>query len=313
MLLRLPAARAALLLCGITPLATQAAEVPAPVETVNAGELSEVTIIGTLEETLPQTLGLLGSRVDVISGEQVKKGGYDDVSQAMQALAPGMYITPLSGPFDYVELSFQGSRNSEMVWLVDGMRLNNRLYSTTTPLDTIPAHLVERIEVLEGGQALFFGTQAVAGAVNIVTPQFTTEPHGHVGLGLDTNDGKHANGLFSTSIGDHRFVLFASKDKAEGFRPFPEADYEPSSTDRKRGYDVTNFGPQVRLRLRRHRAYQLRLPAHRCNAGLRTADLHCESHQRPERGSAHRESRYFLRRSPGLLCQGLLPRLGHAL
>ena len=188
-------------------VASLAAEASSPVTTISREDLEEVTVVGTLEETLPQQIAQTGSRVSSISGEQVQKGGYYDVAQTLQALAPGMYITPLSGAFDYVELSFLGSRNSEVVWLVDGIRLNNRLYSTTTPLDTIPANLVERIEILESGQGLFFGTQAVAGAVNIVSPQFTGEPRGQVRLGLDSNNGKHANGLFSNSAGGHRFVL----------------------------------------------------------------------------------------------------------
>jgi outer membrane cobalamin receptor len=242
MLLRLPAARAVLLLSGFVPVVAMAGEAPTPVATLTAEDLNQVTIVGTLEESLPQQLASVGSRVESISGEQVQKGGYYDIAQTLQALAPGMYITPLSGAFDYVEVSFLGSRNSEMVWLVDGIRLNNRLYSTTMPLDTIPAHLVERIELIEGGQSLFFGTQAVAGAVNIVTPQFSAEPAGRVRVGVDSNNGRHANGLFSTAAGDHRFVLFASKDKADGFNPFSDADRQPSSTDRERGYDVTNFG-----------------------------------------------------------------------
>jgi vitamin B12 transporter len=204
--------------------------------------LDEVVVIGRLEETLPQELAQYGTRVESVSAEQVQRGGYNDVAQTLQALTPGMYLAPLSGAFDYVEVSFQGSRNSEVLWLVDGIRLNNRLYSTTTPLDTIPAHLVERIEVVEGGQGLFYGTQSVAGAVNIVTKQFSDRPDGQVKLGLDTNEGKHASGYFRTTAGGHRFVLFASKDEADGFRPFSAQDYQPSGTDRKRGYDVVNVG-----------------------------------------------------------------------
>ena len=49
---------------------------------------------------------------------------------------------------------------SDVLWLVDGIRINNRLYGGTTPLDTLPASMVERIEVLNGGQALFYGTRA---------------------------------------------------------------------------------------------------------------------------------------------------------
>ena len=204
--------------------------------------LDEVTVTGRLEETLPQELSRYGSRVDTISSDQVERGGYNDVAQTVQALTPGLYLSPLSGPFDYMELSLQGSRSSEVLWLVDGIRLNNRLYSTTTPLDTLPAHMVERIEVLEGGEGLFFGTQSVAGTVNIVTKQFSDQPDGQVELGLDTNHGRHANGFFRTAIGEHRFVAYASKDKADGFQPFGDADYQPSGTDRERGYDVASYG-----------------------------------------------------------------------
>ena len=204
--------------------------------------LDEVTVTGRLEETLPQELSRYGSRVDTISSDQVERGGYNDVAQTVQALTPGLYLSPLSGPFDYMELSLQGSRSSEVLWLVDGIRLNNRLYSTTTPLDTLPAHMVERIEVLEGGEGLFYGTQSVAGTVNIVTKQFSDQPDGQVELGLDTNHGRHANGFFRTAIGEHRFVAYASKDKADGFQPFGDADYQPSGTDRERGYDVASYG-----------------------------------------------------------------------
>ena len=36
--------------------------------------------------------------------------------------------------------------------------------------------------------------------------------------------------------------MFASHDEAEGFQPFRDQDYQPSATDRNRGYDVTNIG-----------------------------------------------------------------------
>jgi vitamin B12 transporter len=227
--------RTSLLLLATAPCALLAVQPRDP-------DLDEVVVSGRLEETLPQELANYGSRVETINAAEVQRGGYNDISQAVQALAPGMYIAPLSGAFDYVELSFQGSRGSDVLWLVDSIRLNNRLYSNTTPLDTIPAHLVERIEILEGGEGLFYGTQSVAGTVNIVTKQFSDQPEGQVELGLDSNDGKHANGYFRTGVGGHRLVAFASKDKASGFKPFADSDYQPSGTDRKRGYDVLNVG-----------------------------------------------------------------------
>ena len=69
--------------------------------------------------------------------------------------------------------------------LFKAVRISNRLYNGTTPLDTIPAHMIERIEIMEGGQGLFYGTQAVAGAVNVVTKSFAAKYPAAVQLWLD--------------------------------------------------------------------------------------------------------------------------------
>ncbi len=208
------------------------------------------TIIVTgmkLEERLPGELAKYGTRVTTITSAQIKTLGALDATEALQSLAPGLFINPKNGPFDYVDISFQGSRTSEVLWLVDGIRINNRLYAGTTPLDTLPASLIERVEVLEGGQALFFGTQAAAGAINIVTKAFSESPDGALTLGGDTNGGKHADGYFRDKFGKHQIVLFASEDQSPGLQPYPDADFQPSSTDRRRSYDVMNLGGKYAL------------------------------------------------------------------
>jgi vitamin B12 transporter len=204
--------------------------------------LQEVVVNGSLENELPQQLSQYGTDVVTITADDIQKGGYTDVASALQALAPGLYISSRNGPFDYVQLSLQGSRTPDVLWLVDGVRINNRLYAGTTPLDTIPASMIERIEVLDGGQALFYGTQAVAGAVNIVTKSFSDHPEGAFSLGADSNNGRHIDGYFRDAIDKQYFVLYATHDESSGLQPFPSADYQPSGTDRRRGYSVTTLG-----------------------------------------------------------------------
>jgi len=208
-----------------------------------ANEVSGVVVTAPkLEETLPADLAKYGNTVGVVTSAQLTHGGFDDAGQALQMMAPGLTVTPFSGPFDYVNVSLQGSTTTQVLWLVDGIRINNRLYTTTAPLDTVPAHMIDRIEVLEGGQSLFYGTQAVAGAVNIVTKPFTENLAGKVSVGADTNKGWHADGYASDSFGAHRFVVYASEDQAVGFKPFRDSDYQPSTTDRRRSYYVFNAG-----------------------------------------------------------------------
>lgn len=205
-------------------------------------DLQPVVVTGRLEEDLPIDLQKYGTRVDTITAAQIRNGGYVDVAQSLQALTPGLYISPKNGPFDYADVSFLGSRTQDVLWLVDGIRINNRLYGSTPPLDTLPASMVERIVVLDGPQALFYGTQSVAGAINVITKSFSNTPDGGFSLGGDTHHGKHADGYFRDSFGSQHFVLYASDDQSRGFQPFRDQDYQPSATDRDRAYNLRTVG-----------------------------------------------------------------------
>jgi outer membrane cobalamin receptor len=202
-----------------------------------------------LEQNLPRILAAQGTRVDTIPSAEIVKRAYIDIAQALQGLAPGLYVSPKNGPFDYIDVSLQGARTSDLLWLVDGVRINNRLYAGTTPLDTLPSAMVERIELLEGGQALFYGTQGVAGAINIVTKDFSDHPDGAVSLGGDTNGSGHADGYFRDSFGRSHFVLYADLDISEGFQPYRDQDYQPSVTDRHRAYSVYTLGAKYAYEL----------------------------------------------------------------
>jgi vitamin B12 transporter len=201
-----------------------------------------VQIWGHLEETQAEDIASYGSQLEVITGEQIRNGGYEDASQALQNLVPGLYLAPKNGPFDYVNASLLGGRRVDIIWLVDGVRISNRLYTTTTPLDTIPAYMIEKIEVLKGGQSLFYGTSAVSGVINIITKGFTQNQQGNLSLGAGSNDQRQINGYVSGSIGNNHFVAYGSHDEAKGFQPFRDQDYQPSGTDRHRGYDVDTLG-----------------------------------------------------------------------
>jgi vitamin B12 transporter len=208
-----------------------------------AREAEEVFVFGQrLEESIPLDLEQFGSRVEIISLEDLELGGFNDVSQALQMEVPGLYLAPKNGAFDYMDCSLQGSRCQDVLWLVDGVRINNRLYNTTAPLDTLPAHMIERIEVLYGGQGIFYGTQSVAGVVNIVTKRFSGEPDGNVGIGVDTNDGTHLSADYRTAFDDHQLVFYVSQDEADGFQPYLDSEYQASGSDRDRGYDVLTAG-----------------------------------------------------------------------
>lgn len=195
-----------------------------------------------LEESIPLDLSRYGNRVEIISSEEIRQHGFVDISQTLQMLVPGLHIAPKHGPFDYFDASLQGSRNAEILWLVDGVRITNRLYNGTSPLDTLPAHMVERIEVLKGGQGIFYGTQSVGGVVNIVTKSLQNQTDGAVGTAINSNGGYNLNSYVRGAVGNHQFVLFASRDESDGYTPWREDAIQASATDLERGYEVDTLG-----------------------------------------------------------------------
>ena len=52
--------------------------------------------------------------------------------------------------------------------LVDGRRYVSYDVSQTVDLNTIPASLIERIDVVTGGRSAVYGSDAIAGVVNFV-------------------------------------------------------------------------------------------------------------------------------------------------
>ncbi|MEX5510054.1 TonB-dependent receptor plug domain-containing protein [Pseudomonas paralactis] len=203
----------------------------------------------SVESTTVAAMARYGSKIDVVSRAQIERAGpAADVSRVMQMFIPGLYVAPKNGPFDYGTYSLLGGRNDDTLILLDGVRLNNRLYGGLY-IDTLPANAIERIEVLKGGQSLLFGTQAVSGVINIVTrsPQ-TPSASGEVNLGVDTFGGTTGDArvekLFNNGWGDMGLLVYVSRNASEGYQPFRNRDMTNVS-NKKRAYEVTTFGTKA--------------------------------------------------------------------
>lgn len=95
--------------------------------------------------------------------------------------------------------------------LIDGMPIVSAL-STVYGLQGIPTSLIERMEVVKGPSSTLYGSEAVAGVINIITrdvlcaPRFTADVQGstqgewNADLGGRFRLGKKADGLLSGSL-----------------------------------------------------------------------------------------------------------------
>ena len=123
---------------------------------------------------------LLPVPVDVYGSEELSRLGDIDLGEALGRVAPSFNSTRLTvgdGAAFHVA-TLRGMNPDQVLVLVNGKRRHGIAFAkllsmlgmgtTGTDLRAIPVHAIERIEVLREGAASQYGSDAIAGAINVV-------------------------------------------------------------------------------------------------------------------------------------------------
>ena len=187
-------------------------------------------------------LGDYGHPVEIITGEQIRASGFVDLSKIVESVVPGIFSSSRQGRGGWTFTYLQGS--DDILWLLDGVRINNPLYGTDWST-TISVHLIERIEVLKGGEGIFYGTGARAGVINIITKKTTSKTSGEVGAAYGQQQYQEVYGHISDSLKGHGFMVFGSHEGSDGYQVCDNTAYgDAQYTDKKHevGFDRTTVG-----------------------------------------------------------------------
>jgi iron complex outermembrane receptor protein len=167
--------------------------------TLSAGE--PTTLDAALEEAAStlQEIAVVGSRsatarsnvdtpvpVDVISARELRSGAQTDVTQILNFVAPSFSSNrqTVADGTDHIDpASLRGLGPDQVLVLINGKRrhttalvnINGTFGRGTvgTDLNAIPVAAIERIEVLRDGAAAQYGSDAIAGVINIVLKRDT--------------------------------------------------------------------------------------------------------------------------------------------
>lgn len=175
--------------------------------------------------------------INVITREEIAKTGLTSVGDILQQLTgSGSSLNTRfnsSGNFGFppdgsgvgagsatIDLRHLGSKR--VLVLVDGIRWVNEAsasgVSNSTDLNTIPVSIIERIEVLEDGASSIYGSDAIAGVVNIITRRNFEGGSASVYYGEYDEGGETKSGdiAFGGSGDDFSFFFGASTTEQEG-------------------------------------------------------------------------------------------------
>lgn len=149
-------------------------------------DLGEVVVTGS-RATEGRSNILTTSPVDVISAREIKAFAQTDVAQILTYIAPSFQSSrqAISDGTDHVDpASLRGLGPDQVLVLVNGKRRHSSALvningtvgrgSVGTDLNTIPNASIKRIEVLRDGAAAQYGSDAIAGVINIQLKDDTT-------------------------------------------------------------------------------------------------------------------------------------------
>ncbi|AOX18087.1 TonB-dependent receptor plug domain-containing protein [Kozakia baliensis] len=119
--------------------------------------------------------------ITVLSGATLRRSGQLNLADAITRVDPSITVNAMGSDAGALTSSIRmrGLNPNEVLVLVDGKRRNTtaNIYadagpqqgSTPVDLNMIPASAIDHIEVLRDGAAAMYGSDAIAGVVNIIT------------------------------------------------------------------------------------------------------------------------------------------------
>lgn len=148
----------------------------------NENQVEIINIVG--KKALARSLSELPTPVDVFSRDDLLKTGHNELGKVLQALAPSFNFSSsaISDGTDAVQpATLRGLGPDQTLLLINGRRrhqaallhINSSVGRGTTGVDinAIPVDAIERIEILRDGATAKYGSDAIAGVINIVLAQ----------------------------------------------------------------------------------------------------------------------------------------------
>lgn len=132
---------------------------------------------------------MVPNTVEVITADDIEKLGATDVYSALR-LADNVQIMNTSTGFVH-RISMRGMSSDSTLILINGQRTAIEDTETTQnllALDRINVHNIERIEIIRGAASAQYGSDALAGVINIITKKSTGKPSITVGATTGTTN-----------------------------------------------------------------------------------------------------------------------------
>jgi vitamin B12 transporter len=158
------------------------AAIPAPPGDTSGKQLDEVVVTAT---KYPVKQSQTGKVVIVIPHEEIEKSVGKPLGELLGEQAGITVSGGLNDPGTNQSIFIRGAGSGRALLLIDGMPVNDpTALDNSFDINLIPVTMIERIEISKGAQSTLYGSDAIAGVINIITfkPDIKTPFNGKAGF-----------------------------------------------------------------------------------------------------------------------------------
>ena len=156
--------------------------------------LDQVVVTAT---RYPVKEGLTGKVLTVITKEQLEKSGGRQLTEVLNTQAGIIVVGSNNTLGSEQDVHMQGAKAGQTLILIDGIPAYDPSgTSTNFDLNLISTDEIERVEILKGSQSTLYGSDAVAGVINIITKKGNGKP-----FNASANLSAGSYGTWKTSAG----------------------------------------------------------------------------------------------------------------
>ena len=166
-----------------------------------------------------------------ITAEDIADSHALTVPEAL-SYAPGITVT--TGRKNEPEIRIRGFNQEEALILIDGVPYYETNYGKLN-LNQLPTEMIARIDVVKGAASVLYGSNAMAGVINIITKKQGIKPSLSAKAQMGEDGAYQLSASHGNSLGKFKYWINVNRREADGW--YMSDDYSPKvgSTVRKPG------------------------------------------------------------------------------
>jgi len=184
--------------------------------------------------------------VTVIDRQQIEESGANSVLQLLE-MEPGLQVN--FSDIKAANIYIRGAESRMTGLLIDGVRMGGQdgifRVGGGVPWESIPLGDVERIEIIRGPSSVSYGSDAMAGVVQIISRKGEAGVHPFVTMGVGSYNTQTLTAGVRGAQGDWNYAIHAGGTQSDGFNTRPDVSHSPDTQSSKNSESGLGLGYQL--------------------------------------------------------------------